>query len=83
MFSKYETLLKRTMCANFILFQITPIPPTSQSYQMCFVKDYRQYQLSSVTVQFLQSLYVTLVNYLGSINGTPIIQKPSTMYCLS
>ena len=34
-------------------------------------------------VQFLQSLYVTLVNYLWSINGTPIIQKPSTMYCLS
>ena len=34
-------------------------------------------------VQFLQSLYVTLVNYLGFINGTPIIQKPSTMYFLS
>ena len=32
----------RTMWANFILFQIPlthPPPPTSQSYQMCFVKD--------------------------------------------
>ena len=26
--------------------------------------------------QFLRSLYVTLVDYLGSINGSPIIQKP-------
>ena len=75
------------MWGNFILFWITSNHPTHfAKLSMCFQKThYREENASSIVIEivrFVRSLYVTLVDYLWFINETPIIQKPSTMYCL-
>ena len=54
------------MCANFILFQITPIPPTSQSYQMCFVKD----TLPSIAIILCDcSVFTIALRHFGQLFG--------------
>ena len=82
LFSKYETLLQRTILDFLIISNRTSTNPTKLSN--VFVKDTspsitiicdcsNEGNASNIVigiVQFLPSLYVILVEYLGSINGT-------------